>query len=126
EMRRCLSWGTSEHARELAQSRAAQRQGIPEDQRHALAVDDDLVRRYARVTRNTVSPDVAAAVTRIAWQTDVRDILGSVHTPTALVIGDSDPPAAVAEAEYVASLMPNATVHVLPGRSGLQRQAMVE
>jgi class 3 adenylate cyclase len=119
-------WGTSEYARELARSRAAQRQSTPDDEAHTLEVDEELVRRYARVTRNTVSPDAAEAVTRIAWQTDVRDILPSVRAPAALVVGEGDGDAAVEEAEYVASLMPNATVHVLPGRSGLQLQTQVE
>jgi len=73
-----------------------------------------------------VSPDVAEALTRISWRTDVRDILPSVHTPTALVIGKGDAAAAVQEAEYVASLMPNATVHKLSGRSGLQLEAAME
>jgi class 3 adenylate cyclase len=126
ELRRSRDWGTSEHARELAQSRAAQRQGLPEEERHTLAVDEELVRRYARVTRNTASPDVAEAVIRIAWQTDVRDILGSIRTPTALVVGEGDSRATVEEAEYVASLMSNATIHILAGRSGLQLQAINE
>jgi class 3 adenylate cyclase len=113
-------WGTTEQAREQAQNRAAQRLGVPHDERHTLSVDEDAVRRYARVTRNTVSPDVAEELTRILWQTDVRDILPTVHTPTALIVGDADAPAEREEAEYVASLMPNATVRVLQGRSGLQ------
>jgi class 3 adenylate cyclase len=117
-------WGTTEYARELALSRAAQRAGVPDEERHALTVDEELVRRYARVTRNTVSPDVAEAVTRISWQTDVRDILPSVRTPAALIIGDADAKAELAEAEYVASLMPNARLHVLSGRSGLQADAI--
>ena len=83
------------------------------------------MQRYARVTRNTISPDVAEALTRILWQTDVRDILPSVHTPTALIVGDADPQAERDEAGYVASLMPNATVHVLQGRSGLQIEAQM-
>ena len=116
------NWGTSEHAREQAQNRAAQRQGVPHDQRHTLPVDEDLVRRYARVTRNTISPDAAEELTRILWQTDVRDILPSLHTPTALIVGDADSRAERDEAEYVASLMPNATVRVLQGRSGLQTE----
>ena len=120
------NWGTTEQAREQAQNRAAQRAGVPDEQRHTLDVDEELVRRYARVTRNTVSPDVAEALTRISWQTDVRDILPSVHTPTALIIGEADAKAERDEAEYVASLMPNATVHVLPGRSGLQIEAQME
>jgi len=114
------NWGTTEQAREQAQNRAAQRLGVPHDQRHTLTVDEDLVRRYARVTRNTVSPDVAEALTRILWQTDVRDILPTVHTPTALIVGEADAPAERDEAEYVASLMPNATVRLFRGRSGLQ------
>jgi class 3 adenylate cyclase len=63
---------------------------------------------------------VAEALTRILWQTDVRDILSSVHTPTALIVGDADAQAERDEAEYVASLMPNAQVHMLQGRSGFQ------
>ena len=120
ELAEARHWGTTELAREQAQNRAAQRQGVPHDQRHTLSVDEDVVRRYARVNRNTVSPDVAAALTRILWQTDVRDILPSVQTPTALIVGDADAQAERDEAEYVASLMPNAKVHLLAGRSGLQ------
>ena len=47
-----------------------------------------------------------------------------MHTPTALIIGDADAKAELAEAEYVASLMPNAKLHVLSGRSGLQENAI--
>jgi class 3 adenylate cyclase len=125
-VRETASWGTTAYARDLALGRAAQRAGTPHEERHTLTIDEDLVRRYARVTRNTLSPDVAAEMTRITWQTDVRDILPSVHTPTALVIGDADAPVELEEAEYVASLMPNATVHMLSGRSGLQIEAMMD
>ena len=120
ELAAARNWGTTEQAREQAQNRAAQRLGVPHEQRHTLAVDEDLVHRYARVTRNTLSPDVAEELTRILWQTDVRDILPSVHTPAALIVGEADAQAEKEEAEYVASLMPNATVRVLQGRSGLQ------
>jgi class 3 adenylate cyclase/pimeloyl-ACP methyl ester carboxylesterase len=123
ELSEAAQWGTTEQAREQARNRAAQRLGVAHDERHTLAVDEDVVRRYARVTRNTISPDVARALTRILWQTDVRDILPTVHTPTALIVGDADAKAVREEADYVASLMPNAKVHVLPGRSGLQTDA---
>ena len=49
------------------------------------------------------------------------DILPSVHAPTALVIGEGDAMAEVEEAEYVASLMPNATVKVLRAARGSGR-----
>jgi class 3 adenylate cyclase len=126
ELAQTASWGTTDYARDLALDRAAQRAGISHDERHKLTVDEELMRRYARVTRNTVTPDVAAEMTRILWETDVRDILPAVHTPAALVIGDADARAEVEEAEYVASLMPDATVHVLSGRSGLQAEAMMD
>jgi class 3 adenylate cyclase len=119
------NWGTTEQAREQALNRAAQHEGVPHEQRHTLTVDEDVVQRYARVTRNTVSPDVAEALTRILWQTDVREILPSVHTPTALIVGEADDEAQKAEAEYVASLMPNATVRLLEGRSGMQTEAQM-
>ena len=126
ELARSVNWGTTEYARDLALSRAAQRAGIPDDQGHTLTVEAELMRRYARVTRNTLSPDVATELTRILWQTDVREILPSVHTPTALIIGDADAGATQDEAEYVASLLPNAAVHRLSGRSGLQVEAVMD
>jgi class 3 adenylate cyclase len=126
ELTEAASWGTTEYARELALRRAAQRAGIPDDERHTLTIAAELMRTYARVTRNTLSPDVAKELTRILWQTDVRDILPTVHTPTALIIGDADAGPELEEAEYVASLMPNATVHKLAGRSGLQVEAMMD
>jgi class 3 adenylate cyclase len=49
-----------------------------------------------------------------------------VHAPVALIIGDADSPAELEETKYVASLMPNAKVHELSGRSGLQREALME
>jgi class 3 adenylate cyclase/pimeloyl-ACP methyl ester carboxylesterase len=119
-------WGTTEYTRELALSRAAQRAGVPHGQRHQLTVDEDLVRLYARINRNTATPDVAEALTRIAWQTDVRQILPSVQAPAALVVGTDDGEAQRAEADYVASLMPAATVHVLPGRAGLNIPAQMQ
>jgi class 3 adenylate cyclase len=119
-------WGTTGYTRELAQSRAAQRAGVPHEQRHGLAVDEDLVRLYARINRNTATPDVAEAMTRIAWQTDVREILSSVQAPAALLVGEDDGRAQRDEAAYVASLLPNATVHVLPGRAGLNLPAQMK
>jgi class 3 adenylate cyclase len=65
-------------------------------------------------------------LTRISWQTDVREILSTVQVPSALLVGEEDGQAQREEANYVASLMPNATVHVLPGRSGLNIEAQIE
>jgi class 3 adenylate cyclase/pimeloyl-ACP methyl ester carboxylesterase len=119
-------WGTTEYAREIALSRAAQRVGVAHEQRHSLTVDEELVQLYARINRNTASPDVAEALTRIAWQTDVRQILPAVQVQAVLLVGEDDAQAEREEAEYTASLMPNATLHVIPGRSGLQAKAQLE
>jgi class 3 adenylate cyclase len=120
------TWGTSGYAREIALSRAAQRAGVAHANRHSLTVDEDLVGLYARINRNTASPDVAEALTRIAWQTDVRQILPAVQAPAALLVGQDDSQAEREEAEYAASLMPNAKLHVIAGRSGLQADAQLE
>lgn len=120
------SWGTTEYVREIALSRAAQREGVPHEQRHTLTVDEELVQLYARINRNTATPDVAEALTRISWQTDVREILPMVQAPAALLVGEDDAQAEREEAEYTASLMPNATLHVVPGRSGLQAETLRE
>ena len=92
----------------------------------ALAVDEELVQLYARINRNTASPDVAEELTRISWQTDVRQILPAIQAPAALLVGEEDSQAEREEAEYTASLMPNATLHVIAGRSGLQGEAQRE
>jgi len=76
------NWATTENVRELALSRAAQRAGVPHEQRHSLTVDEELVQLYARINRNTASPDVAEALTRISWQTDVRQVITTPTTAT--------------------------------------------
>lgn len=119
-------WGTTDYAREIALSRAAQRVGVAHEQRHNLEVDEELVQLYARINRNTASPDVAEALTRISWQTDVRQILPAVRAPAVLLVGEDDTQAERDEAEYTSSLLPTATLRVIPGRSGLQGDAVLE
>jgi class 3 adenylate cyclase len=81
-----------------------------------VEVDPDQVQIYARINRSTATPDVVKEIFRIDWETDIRAILPSIHTPAALVSGTDDN---VDEARHIASLMPNATLYVLEGRSGL-------
>lgn len=109
------AWGTAAYADSIARWRAAERAGVPAT---AAEADTDPSRhdKYGKINRNTATPDVAREILRIDWETDVRAVLPSVHAPAALVTGTNDK---VEEAEYVASLMPNATLHVLEGRSGV-------
>jgi class 3 adenylate cyclase/pimeloyl-ACP methyl ester carboxylesterase len=115
-MRESLSWGTTSYGSSIAQWRAAERAGVPESELDTTIESPERVNTYAKINRNTATPDVAREILRIDWETDVRAILPSVRTPTALVTGTRDN---VEEVEYIASLMPHAVVHVIEGRSGV-------
>jgi pimeloyl-ACP methyl ester carboxylesterase len=114
-MRDAAAWGTADYGRGVADWREAERRGVALDAMGYVEHDPQRIETYARIVRNTATPDVAFEIYRIFWETDVRGILPSVICPAALVTGVED---GTAEAEYVASLMPNATVHVTEGRSG--------
>ena len=113
--RRSDTWGTFAQARSIADLRARERLGIPPEA-GPLEHRPEHVNSYARIIRNSASPDVANEIYRINYETDVRAVLPLVHAPAALVTGVKDN---VDETRYVASLMPNATVHVVDGSSGL-------
>ena len=121
--RDALVWGTSDYGQGVARYREAERRGVQLAALGDVESDPERVAIYARIVRNTASPDVAVEINRIFWETDVRGVLPSVLCPTALVTGIED---GTAEAEYVASLMPNATVHVTKGRAGLAVEAYLE
>jgi class 3 adenylate cyclase/pimeloyl-ACP methyl ester carboxylesterase len=121
-MRLSDAWGTVEYSRELAEFRAAERIGRASKVR-STGIDRPPLSDYGRINRNTATPDVAREIARITWDTDVRAILPSVHAPVALVTGTQD---RVGEVAYIASLMPNATVHTVEGRSGLAYEPILE
>jgi len=123
DLRDTAAWGTSEYGRSLADWREAERRGIALDELGSVEHDRERLAAYTRIVRNTATPDVALEIKRIFWETDIRGILPSVTCPTALVTGVED---GSAEAEYVASLMPNAKVHVTEGRSGANSAAFLE
>jgi class 3 adenylate cyclase len=72
--------------------------------------------RYGRVVRNTASPDAAREIARSWHETDIRPMLPLVKAPTYLLTGSLD---VVEETRHIASLMPNATVQEISGRSGV-------
>jgi len=109
-------WGTSEWGREVACYQAAEMLGVPDGERDTVPIDEHVAQTFARINRNAAGPDVAEAIERIWWQSDVRDVLPSVQARTMIGVGEADE---IEEAEYIASLMPNATVHVFPGRAGV-------
>ena len=73
-------------------------------------------RAAGRLTRHTATPDVAVRMARIWAETDVREILPAVTVPT-LLLATSDDDDALAEAEFVASRLPQAELRALPGRA---------
>jgi class 3 adenylate cyclase/pimeloyl-ACP methyl ester carboxylesterase len=109
-------WGTADWGRDRARFKAAERLGIPVSESDNVEIDEERARLFARINRNAATPDVAEAIVRIWWQTDVRGVLPSVQARTMIGVGEADN---ADEANYVASLMPNATIHALPGRAGV-------
>jgi class 3 adenylate cyclase len=97
-------WGTTEYGRLWAE-------GF--EKHNGFAPPDEVVHWQAKVSRSTCTPDVAAELAEILWQTDVRGVLPVVNTPTLLIVGEGegDNPAV---AEYVASLMPSARLEFFP------------
>jgi class 3 adenylate cyclase len=64
-------------------------------------------------SRQTATPDVARELSRVWYETDVREVLRAVQVPTLLIALETADE--VAQAEYVAGLMPDATVATLQG-----------
>jgi class 3 adenylate cyclase len=122
-MRLSEAWGTREYSRMIADLRDAERGGIRAPEALSTGIDRPPHSAYGRINRNTATPDVAREIARIAWDTDVRAILPSVRAPIVLLTGTQD---RVGEAAYIASLMPNATLHTVEGRSGLAYAASLD
>jgi pimeloyl-ACP methyl ester carboxylesterase len=96
------TWGSQEHAdRTLARLTGTTDQ--PEDVR----------RRFASFLRNSASPRAAAAYSRQIWETDIRDVLPLIATPT-LVLYRTELEGA-AHSRDVADRIPDARVAPLPG-----------
>ena len=110
-------WGTIEYGRLWADQFEADT-GVRPSEPDARAL--------AKRSRHTCTPDVALELSQMWWDTDVRGVLPSVRVPTLLLASDDD---SSEIADYVASLMPQAEVQVLPsdgwpsGRDELARIA---
>jgi class 3 adenylate cyclase len=99
-------WGTIEHGESWADTFAMEGPDRP---------SAEAIRWWAKKARNACTPDVAEALERVWWQTDIRGVLPSVQAPTLLMVtaGDDE---TLAVADHVRSLMPNARVEVFPQR----------
>jgi class 3 adenylate cyclase len=103
EHRSLERWGTSAYGQAFAETEAKGGQIISEARARATAM----------LSRHTVTPDVALALSRIWYETDVRGVIPSVKAPTLLIVreGMADD---VQEAEYVASLLSDVRMLAIP------------
>jgi class 3 adenylate cyclase len=68
----------------------------------------------AKASRNACTPDVARNLERIWDKTDVREVLSAIRVPT-LILAWPERKLQFDRASYVASLIPGAELHGLPG-----------
>ena len=86
--------------------------------------DNRLVARYERLAG---TPTAAAAVARMMYATDVRDVLPTISCPTLVVHSETHPIWPIEGARYLAEHIPGARMIELPGHSiGLTRPRFLE
>lgn len=69
--------------------------------------------------RNSASPKTAELITRLNAQIDIRDILPTISSPTLIINREHDAWAVADEARYIASLIPDSTLMLVPGADHL-------
>jgi len=104
EQRSLDVWGTAAYGQAFLAAEASEQHELPEVLAGVVGL----------LSRHTTTPDVARELSRVWFETDIRDVVRSVRVP-ALLIAFEDPPEEAEEAEYIASLMPEATLRLLPG-----------
>jgi class 3 adenylate cyclase len=96
-------WGTAAYGRAFIDAEAVGGHDVPDEEEPAIGL----------LSRHTTTPDVARELGRVWYETDIRDVLRAVRVPTLLIAYESLGEG-LGEAEYVASIMPEATLRVLP------------
>jgi class 3 adenylate cyclase len=97
-------WGTIRGARGWAAAEAV----------YDVPRSEEEIYWHAKLSRHTVTPDVARELGRNWNATDIRPVLPSVQAPTLLFAPETHADD-VEEANYIASLLPSAEVRTLPG-----------
>ncbi len=69
--------------------------------------------------RNAASPKTAELITRLNAQIDIREVLPTISTSTLVINRENDAWGVTDEARYIANLIPNATLKILPGADHL-------
>ena len=84
-----------------------------------MADDQGIRKWWAGMLRASGSPASAAAMLRMSLDTDIRNVLGSIHVPTLVLHEVGDIPAPIEGGRYVAEHIPGARFIELPGDSHL-------
>ena len=77
------------------------------------------VAAFARFQRASATPDVAAQLLEVYYDTDIRDLLPTVRAPTVVLHREADKGTRFGLGRDVAALIPGATLVPLPGSSHL-------
>jgi class 3 adenylate cyclase len=96
-------WGTLQGARIWAEGESI----------YGHVFTKEEIRAQAKLSRHTGTPDVARELTRIWYETDIREVLPSVNVP-ALLLDQYTTQSDMEETQNVASVMPLAELKVLP------------
>jgi class 3 adenylate cyclase len=98
-------WGTRGYDEAFVRQEAAWGHDLPLEE----------ARWLTKLSRQTTTPDVAQELTRIWYETDIRPVLPAIRVPTLLIAFKDGMPRERAEAEYVASEIPDATLSLVAG-----------
>jgi class 3 adenylate cyclase/dienelactone hydrolase len=82
----------------------------------SFAADPALVRWWARYERQAASPAMARAISRLATEVDIREVLPAISVPTLVLHRTGDMSWPVDGARYIAERIPGATLVELEGR----------
>ena len=74
---------------------------------------------FARMERASASPGMLAALAQMFFQTDVRDVVPSVHVPALVIHSTHDRLVNVRNGRWLADHLPNARMVELPGEDHL-------
>ncbi len=69
--------------------------------------------------RNSASPKAAARITRLNAQVDIRGVLPTIRCPALVINREKDAWGPVDEARYIANLIPNSVLNIVPGADHL-------
>lgn len=101
-------WGSDAYGRRWLRSLAP-----------SVAHDENVVRWYSRMLRQTASPGTEAAFERATVSLDLRGILSAIHVPTLVLHRTGDPDIPIEAGRDLAERIPGARFVELPGVDAL-------